>query len=339
MEAVAESQSPSPPPLGQLLAAERERQGLSRADAAQRLHMSAWQVEALENGDYERLPKGTFLRGFVRNYTKLLGLNSQAALDALANAAPKAPAPGIVVPSQNIRFDPLGERFGSPYVKAWGVAGVAFALAAAAMYWWVFVRPAPPASAAARKEAASGPVPLNLAAAPVPSPEPIAPPREAPRMEEAPPVPERAKAPTKAEAAKAKAAAAPAPAPAPAKAETIAQSRNGPSEPAPSAPRAVKPADILPVTVSAPAPAATRAPGTRTVTLRFKGSSWVEIRDRSGKILLSKLNEPGSEAEVSGRPPFSVVVGNAPDVTMLYDDREFPLDPHTKVAVARFTLE
>ncbi|MNC93638.1 hypothetical protein D3C83_103110 [compost metagenome] len=56
-------------------------------------------------------------------------------------------------------------------------------------------------------------------------------------------------------------------------------------------------------------------------------------------MLLSKLNEAGTEAAVSGRPPFRVVVGNAPDVTMLYDDREFPLEPHTNVAVARFTLE
>ena len=331
MEAFAEpTPPPGPQPLGQLLAAERERQGMSRADAAQRLHMSTWQVEALENGDYERLPKGTFLRGFVRNYTKLLGLNSQAALDALAHAAPAAPAPEIVVPSQNIRFDPLGDRLGSPYVKAWGVAGVAFALAAAAMYWWVFVRPAPPAATAARKEAASGPAPQNLAAAPVPAPEPVAAPREAPRMEEpkaeAPPVPEKGKA-----AAKAAAKAEPA----------VAARKAPPVEPIDASPRPTKPSDILPVTISAPAPApaASRAPGTRTVTLRFKGNSWVEIRDRSGKVLLSKLNEPGSEAEVSGRPPFTVVVGNAPDVTMLYDDREFPLEPHTKVAVARFTLE
>jgi hypothetical protein len=34
-----------------------------------------------------------------------------------------------------------------------------------------------------------------------------------------------------------------------------------------------------------------------------------------------------------------VVVGNAPAVEVLYDDRNFPLEPHTKVAVARFTVE
>jgi cytoskeleton protein RodZ len=65
----------------------------------------------------------------------------------------------------------------------------------------------------------------------------------------------------------------------------------------------------------------------------------VEIRDARGKLLLSRLNQPGSEAEVSGKPPFNVIVGNAPEVQLFYNDQEFDLEPHTKVAVARFTVE
>ena len=305
------AENPPPLPLGHLLAAERERQGMSRVDAAQRLHMSTWQVEALENGDYARLPRGTFLRGFVRNYAKLLGLGADAALVALAHASPLQPAPAIVVPTQNIRFDPIGDRLSSPYVKAWGLAGFALALAFAAMYWWVFIRPAPPATSLAKKEA-SHPVPQNLAVAPVPAPEPVAP-REAPKEE----------APAKVEPPQAQ------PPPVAARARQ--------ERPATPAARPAKPPDV--VTAIVPVQNTRPVAGARTVRLRFKGSSWVEIKDRSGKVLLSKLNEPGSEAEVSGRPPFSVVVGNAPDVTMLYDEREFPLEPHTRVAVARFTLE
>ena len=297
----------APPPLdlGQVLAAERERQGLSRVDIAQRLHMSQWQVEALENGDYSRLPKGMFLRGFVRNYARALGMDAGAALDSLAGTMPAIPAPGIVVPSQNIRFDPLGQRFASPYFRAWTAAGVAFALACAGTYWWIFVRPSPPAAALAKAETSKAPVPQNIAAAPVPAPEPVIP-REAPREETIPATP-----PTPAE-------------PAPKDAE--------PQKAVALPTRAVM-SPIVPVQ-------ATRSvPGARTVRLRFRGPSWVEIRERGGKVLLSKLNEPGSETEVSGRPPLSVVVGNAPDVSVTYEDREFPLEPHTKVAVARFTLE
>jgi cytoskeleton protein RodZ len=315
MDALADtqSQSPSPsppPPLGQLLAGERERQGMSRADVAQRLHMSTWQVEALETGDYGRLPKGTFLRGFVRNYAKVLGLNAEAALAALSAAAPTGPAPGIVVPTQNIRFDPLGERFSGPHVRAWSFAAVTLVAVLAGMYWWSSMRTSPPAQVAERAERAPAPAPRNLAAVQMPAAEPVAAPREAPRVEE--PV---------------------------AAAEPAKSVAKDPPRPAPSSPvtRAVKPPDVLPVTIAAPNPV--RAPGMRTVTLRFKGKSWVEIKDRFGKVLLSQLNDPGSEAEVSGRPPLSVIVGNAPDVTLLYDDREFPLEPHTRVAVARFTLE
>ena len=77
----------------------------------------------------------------------------------------------------------------------------------------------------------------------------------------------------------------------------------------------------------------------KVLKLVFKGSSWVEIRDAKGKILLSRLNPAGSEAEVSGRPPFNVIVGNAPEVQVFYNDHEFDLEPHTKVAVARFIVE
>jgi cytoskeleton protein RodZ len=84
-----------------------------------------------------------------------------------------------------------------------------------------------------------------------------------------------------------------------------------------------KPPEI--VKVSAPLGDPTLA---RTLKLRFKGESWVEVRDRSGKILLSRVNSPGSEAEVSRRPPFAVVIGNAPDVQVLYEDGFHR--PHTR---------
>jgi len=326
-----------PRTLGQDLAAERERQGLSRSEVAQRLHMSQWQIEALESGDYARLPKGTFLRGFVRNYSKVLGLDSGAMLLRLSELAPTAPRPGIVVPSQNIRFDPLGERLSNPYVKASGVAVAFIALGFAVLYWWFYIRPSPPATP--KKEAAVAvATPRNLAAAPLPAPELVvassAPTvSEPPKASEDPPKPPieppkadalRKMEPPKAEAVKKNE---------PPKVEAAKKPEPPKAEPAKAEPaKAAAPQDPVRVT-------AAPKPGDRTVKLRFRGESWVEIRDRNGRVLLSKINPRGSEAEVSGRPPFNIVIGNAPDVQMLYDDREFPLEPHTRVAVARFTVE
>jgi len=42
---------------------------------------------------------------------------------------------------------------------------------------------------------------------------------------------------------------------------------------------------------------------------------------------------------VSGVPPFAVVIGNAQQVRISYNDKPVDLMPYVKVEVARFTLE
>jgi cytoskeleton protein RodZ len=106
----------------------------------------------------------------------------------------------------------------------------------------------------------------------------------------------------------------------------------------------VAPPDTTPLTEANPArataPGARRtADGRRSIRLKFERDSWVEIKDRLGKTLISQLNRAGSEQAVEGRPPFEVIIGNAQHVQLSYDDRPFDLAPYVKVEVARFTLE
>ena len=63
------------------------------------------------------------------------------------------------------------------------------------------------------------------------------------------------------------------------------------------------------------------------------------MRDRNERILFSQLNPAGTEQRVQGRPPFSLVVGNARGVRLSYNGRAIDLAPHTRVEVARLTLE
>ena len=65
----------------------------------------------------------------------------------------------------------------------------------------------------------------------------------------------------------------------------------------------------------------------------------MEVRDRNGSIVHAQLNRPGTTQQVSGMPPLAVVVGNAHGVTMTYDNHPVDLAPHTKVDVARMTLQ
>lgn len=281
--------APPPRSAGALLAAEREKQGLSRADVAQRLCMSVSQVEALEAGDFSRLAPGPFVKGFARNYARVLGLDAESVVSLVLRDVPAAPPPALAVPSQEIRFDPFGRKWSAAAVRASVIAGLVLVVGVGSLYWWLNVYPAKPASV------------VTPAPAPTPAELPgLAPPIATPLAEAAPGVP---------------------PAPAPAASDT----------PAP----AIQPA-LSAGTASAAAPAANGLSRLRFVT---QERTWVEVIDRAGERVASRHLEPGVVSEFLGRAPLQVAIGNAPAVRLTFNDREVDLAPHTRSAVARFTLQ
>jgi cytoskeleton protein RodZ len=94
-------------------------------------------------------------------------------------------------------------------------------------------------------------------------------------------------------------------------------------------------AEQKPVVAAAPAP---RPAGGPRLVVRTEGEAWIEIRDSADRMLVSSLNPPGSERVVRGRPPYSLVIGNASQVSVIYNDKPIDLAPHTRQDVARFTL-
>ena len=111
---------------GQLLSQERERQHKSHNDIARQLRLTLRQVEALENDNYAALPGTTFVRGFMRNYAKLLGVDPEALLRIYEASLPPPP----------VVEEPLPEPKARPRLKVavWAtmalvlVAGVGLAL-------------------------------------------------------------------------------------------------------------------------------------------------------------------------------------------------------------------
>jgi cytoskeleton protein RodZ len=92
-EALSPLASPAPYCFGEALKSERERQGLTREYAAARLRLPLRQVDALEAGQLDSFPKGPFLRGFIRNYAKELGIDAAPLLaDLEQRTQPAAPA-------------------------------------------------------------------------------------------------------------------------------------------------------------------------------------------------------------------------------------------------------
>ncbi len=67
--------------LGRQLAEARTAKGLSLADVEQITRIRQKWLEALENGEYGKLPRGAVARGFLRTYAAYLGLDVQAVLN------------------------------------------------------------------------------------------------------------------------------------------------------------------------------------------------------------------------------------------------------------------
>lgn len=64
--------------LGALLKAERERRGISVRDVMDATKISRRNVNALEEGNVNALPHPVYLKGYIKNYAKLVGLDAEA---------------------------------------------------------------------------------------------------------------------------------------------------------------------------------------------------------------------------------------------------------------------
>jgi cytoskeleton protein RodZ len=98
---------------GVRLLAERRAQGLSLGDVARQLKLSVRQVEALERDEYAAFPGPVFVRGFLRNYAKLLQLDPEAVVAQAALApAPSIPAGPAIAPTRVPLHDATASRRG-----------------------------------------------------------------------------------------------------------------------------------------------------------------------------------------------------------------------------------
>jgi len=118
---------------GARLGRARVAQNLTTADVARRLKLSVWQIEALESGRHHQLPGPVFVRGFIRNYARLLKLDAQDLLHAAADNVPQAaPQPDASL----LRDTPYTSATSSSWRKyAIGAAVVVALLAVYEFYW------------------------------------------------------------------------------------------------------------------------------------------------------------------------------------------------------------
>ena len=74
--------------IGELLRQARVEQGLSRDELAQSLKMGSEQLQALENGDLDRLPEPVFIKAMTRRVASKLSLDDDSLINRLQDVLP-----------------------------------------------------------------------------------------------------------------------------------------------------------------------------------------------------------------------------------------------------------
>ena len=314
--------APSSP--GAQLRRAREARGESVHEVAFALKLSPRQVDALERDDFDALPGMAFLRGFMRNYARHVGLDAAPLLDAVQRMAGQG-SPDLS-PIRNADGDlPSGGSRRSGSFPAGLVVLVLLVLLAVGWYFdWFRTGTSPSAETVVEPAPAFAPAPSQAiepqSAIQMTPPQPAA-------VDPAEDAPDQV--PSGTAAADGESATAAPDAAMDAAVETT------PAGEAAAAPAA----DSVAASPAAPAaaPAATAA-GSGQLSFRFGADSWVEVRDASGTILNSGTNRAGSTRSVQGTAPFTLVVGNAANVTLEQDGKAVDLAAHVRGSVARLTL-
>lgn len=111
------------------------------------------------------------------------------------------------------------------------------------------------------------------------------------------------------------------------------------TQPAPAAAPAAPAADAAPVVEPAPAPSQPLNEAASVLALTFNGSSWVEVTDGSGAVLVSRIANAGEVLHPAGTPPLTVVIGDASKASVTVRGEPFNLEAATKANIARFTVK
>jgi cytoskeleton protein RodZ len=146
--------------VGAELARVREERGLALTDVAQQLKFGARQLEALEQERFDVLPGGTFVRGMVRAYARLLKIDAEPLLGRLADRFDAPDTNSLAARyKQPVPFSDGTRR--STFVYLGASLGVLAAVGAIAYQWHREYngRPAPVASAP-KVTPAARPVPI-----------------------------------------------------------------------------------------------------------------------------------------------------------------------------------
>lgn len=290
---------------GRELARRREELNLTVEQVAGQLNLAPRQVEAIEADNFDALPGMAIARGFVRSYAKLVRLDAEPLLAAMAPAVapmPQArPVKQTYVAHKPLSGDRLtfGQKDGRKSKAIWIVLALVVVVAIVAAFQMGAVSmpsftsseatQAPPQEQAAGRDGQAVEV----------LPPPDLPPEPAPE-------------------------------------------NSAPADAPVTPPQSALPPEVLPVKAASNTDDATSTVAENEgneLVLKMREESWVELKRADGAVIAARLMEAGAVESFPLKEGVRLVVGNASGVDATL--RGEPLDLQTKARanVARLNLE
>ena len=334
-EADTHQDKPDSETIGSLLRQSREKMGASVADIAGQLHLRPCIVEDIEADNFDQIASPTYVKGYVKNFARIVQADEKAIQRCLAKQVPQAPDPQMQSFSRKTTRQARDGRL------TFVTYLIAFILLALLVLWWVqksdtlssidFSQPTAeevaaslnePGSISSDYDAASnfdsGSSNANtgienlsddaasLAASVLQSSERNSSPASGPNDESGSSMNEtETKINTQALAKPS--------------IQSISQSISQP----------VSQSVIQPVSQSI---------GQSALALSLSADCWINVTDAAGNVLINDLKKAGSQLNVSGEAPFKLTLGAPQAVSIELNGEAVSLGDYPSGRVARLTV-
>ncbi|AEG10631.1 RodZ domain-containing protein [Shewanella baltica] len=335
--------------LGTLLKDAREKMGLSIQDAAVKLHLRPRIIEDIEADNFTNIASSTYVRGYVKNYARMVSADAALIEACLVRQVPVVTEPAMQSFSRKTTYQASDTRL------TWLSIFIVIVLLGSLVVWWmqkttllstIDVSQPTAEEVAAVNQTLPGDVLLTETDASQQLTEIAANGSmsiDGPIKDTDASTIDVSTGPTDnnysqtADTSNEDGGSAIAAATGPQTAATVAQQ-----------PVVQQPVAQQPVATATPSPAST-SPATSVNTLvavagqsiidvQLTGDCWINIVDAKGKALVDGVKGAGAAVQVSGVPPFKIILGAPHVATLSLDGQMVSLADFPKGRVARLTL-
>lgn len=316
---------------GSALKQARINSGLSVQEVCKQLRLSSNQIEAIENDLFHALPHQSTVRGFIRNYAKLLKIDAEPVLRAYQNIVPDTQPKSLSVKASTDKTV-IGAGEKKVSFKLLAILGSASILIGfIAFYYNSNIKPHTPTSVTEPLPTSSvdggnqtGTLDLDIQSSSMntsgDSTGITADSTNLPLGEGSASQTDTSLVPPLSNNSDV----------------TATPNTNTPSAPIPSVP-ATPPAPATTNALAAPTPLP--AVGESAIQFQVSAESWVRVETPFGKKIFSALLPAGTTQSVNAKPPVNIIVGNAEVTKVNINQQPYDLSTVSHGKVARIQLK